>query len=93
MGVRDIVRRLARVERVHILVNDESAEKHARKVLRQAHADLAAVDFFVCRTVGWTRDFCPIFVRDESGRVVITNWQFNGWSKYPNSHAGDAVPS
>ena len=90
----DIVRRLARVERVHILVNDEDAERRARKMLRQVHVDLAAVDFFVCRTDrSWTRDFCPIFVRDERGKAVITNWQFNGWAKYPSSEADDAVPS
>ena len=69
----EIVRRLARVERVHILVNDADAEQKARQLLKKAHADLAAVDFFHCRTDrSWTRDYCPIFVRDERGRPVIT---------------------
>ena len=89
----EIVRRLARVERVHILVNDEETEQRARKILRQVHADLAAVDFFVCPTDrSWTRDFCPIFVRDEKQKPLITNWRFNGWAKYPNSETDDAVP-
>ena len=90
----EIVRRLARVERVHILVNDDETEQRARKMLRQVHAEMAAVDFFVCRTDrSWTRDFCPIFVRDERGKPQITNWRFNGWAKYPNSETDDAVPS
>lgn len=90
----DIVARLAKVERVHILVNDEAAERNARKVLRAAHAESANVDFFHCPTNrSWTRDFCPIFVRDERGKVVITDWQFNGWAEYDNSQADDAVPS
>lgn len=90
----EIVRRLARVERVHILVNDEATLRRARRMLEQAHADLAAVDFVECPTDrSWTRDFCPIFVRDARGRVTITNWGFNGWGKYPNWQVDDAVPS
>lgn len=90
----EIIRRLARYERVHILVNDAETEQRTRKMLRQTHADLAAVDFFICPTDrSWTRDFCPIFVRDERGKPVITNWRFNGWAKYPNAETDDAVPS
>ena len=90
----EIVKRLARVERVHILVNDEAAERRARRMLVRAHADLAAVDFFHCPTNrSWTRDYCPIFVRDERGRPVIADWQFNGWAKYDNWEVDDAVPA
>ena len=89
----EIVRKLARAERVHILVNDADAEQRARRMLRKAHADLAAVDFVHCRTNrSWTRDYCPIFVRDITGAVVITDWRFNGWAKYPNWEVDDAVP-
>ena len=90
----DIVRRLASVERVHILVNDGDTEQRARKMLVRSHADMNAVDFFRCATNrSWTRDYCPIFVRDERGRVVITDWQFNGWAKYGNWEVDDAVPA
>jgi agmatine deiminase len=90
----EIVRHLARVERVHILVNDEPAQRRATRMLKQAHAELAAVDFFICPTDrSWTRDFCPIFVRDRDGQPVISNWRFNGWAKYPNWETDDAVPS
>src|SRR5215212_6099478 len=61
----EIVRRLARAERVHILVNDDTVERRARKMLAQAHADLHAVDFVrIATDRSWTRDFCPIFVRN-----------------------------
>jgi agmatine deiminase len=90
----EIIRRLARVERVHILVNDEATERRARRMLAQSHADLNAVDFFEIPTNrSWTRDFCPIFVRDDAGRPVITNWRFNGWAKYSNWEVDDAVPT
>lgn len=88
-----IVRHLARYERVRILVQDGDAEESARKVLRKSHADLQAVEFFHIPTDrSWTRDFCPIFVKDASGANVILNWRFNGWAKYANAMHDDAVP-
>ena len=90
----EIVKRLAQRERVHILINDEAAERNARKLLKAAHADGPSVDFFRQPTDrSWTRDFCPIFVRDERNRALITDWQFNGWAKYDNWETDDAVPS
>jgi agmatine deiminase len=90
----EIVRHLSRVERVHILVNDEDTEERARKALARSHAEMGAVDFFRCETNrSWTRDYCPIFVRDGRGRVLITDWQFNGWAKYHNWEIDDAVPA
>src|SRR5690348_1157607 len=81
----DIVRRLARTEKVRILVENEPAERSARRVLVKSGADLNAVEFFRHRTNrSWTRDYCPIFVHNEAGRVNITNWIFNGWAKYGN---------
>ena len=89
----EIVKRLAIGERVHILVNDEPTERRARRMLQRVHADLTAVDFLHCQTDrSWTRDFCPIFVRDSAGAVTIMDWRFNGWAKYPNWGTDDAVP-
>jgi agmatine deiminase len=90
----DIVKRLSRVEKVRILVEDESAEHRARRVLEKAGANLAAVEFFRRRTNrSWTRDYCPIFVRNSEGEVAITNWIFNGWAKYKNNRHDNAVNS
>ena len=90
----DIVRRLARTEKVRILVEDEAAERSARSVLVKSGADLNAVEFFRHRTNrSWTRDYCPIFVRDKSGRIKITNWIFNGWAKYGNWRDDNQIPA
>jgi len=32
----------------------------------------------------WLRDSAPTCTIDERGRVVLVNWAFNGWAKYPN---------
>jgi agmatine deiminase len=95
----EIVRNLARVGRVEIIVNDEQAEAGARKTLEFVHviepggglpANLRFHRWPTNR--GWTRDSGPIFVRDRSGEVVITNWRFNGWAKYRNWQLDDQLP-
>lgn len=89
----DIVRKLARVERVRILVRDRDAERRVRTILKKAHADLSAVEFhhyFTNRS--WTRDYCPLFVADDSGNVAVTDWEFNGWGKYANHEHDNAIP-
>ena len=89
----EIVRHLARVERVRILVEHADAEQTVRRILKKCHVDLNAVDFFYCPTNrSWTRDTCPLFVRDTGGEVAVTDWKFNGWAKYANYAADDAVP-
>jgi agmatine deiminase len=87
----EIVARLARVERVRILVKDAEP---VREVLEKVHANLEAVDLYPYRTDrSWTRDFCPIFVKSEAGEVAVTDWIFNGWAKYDNSANDNAVPA
>src|SRR5271167_2120017 len=76
----EIVRHLARVERVNILVENESAEAKARALLVQAHVlpeqagdpgkPAGNVQFFCMRTNRvWTRDSGPIFVRRDSRKA------------------------
>jgi agmatine deiminase len=83
----DIVRHLARVERVRILVQDRAEERAARRILQKSGADLAAVEFFIAPTNrGWTRDFGTIFVKRCAAAgadgVAATKWRFNAWAKY-----------
>ena len=73
----EIVRHLARAERVNILVENETAEAKARALLVQAHLlpdkatdpgqPAGSVQFCSMRTNRvWTRDSGPIFVRRDS---------------------------
>jgi agmatine deiminase len=91
----EIVGHLARVEDVHILVNDSSAERRARGVLKKAGANQRRVHFHCWPTDRvWTRDSGPIFVKNRaaSASVAVTNWKFNAWAKYPDWHLDDRVP-
>lgn len=87
-----IVKHLARVERVRILVEDIDAKESARRILRKSGAVNENVEFFRVKTNrSWTRDYCPIFVRDETRTQGVLDWHFNGWAKYDNWQADDAV--
>jgi agmatine deiminase len=90
----EIVRHLSRAEKVRILVENAEEEQKARRVLKKSNAEMGAVEFFHCSTDrSWTRDFCPIFVKDKAGQPCMLNWQFNGWGKYSNSEHDNAVTS
>jgi len=82
----EIVRHLARVERVAIIVEDAESRRHALEILRDCSVNTDAVDFYLWPTNrGWTRDCGPIFVVSESRPrepIMITNWRFNAWAKY-----------
>jgi agmatine deiminase len=87
----EIVRHLARVERVYLLVESAVAEKRVRGMLKKAGANLEAVDFFRVPTDrGWMRDSGPICVKNAAGEIAYNNLEFNGWAKYSN-HKKDAA--
>lgn len=93
----EITKAIASDENVYICVNDQRAEDGARKVLissRISSEQMERVRFFHFPTnTSWTRDFGPIFVRDENGELVITDWIFNTWGgKYPPFDQDDIVP-
>jgi agmatine deiminase len=87
----EIVRHLARVERVYLLVQDAKEKSQVRGILKSSGVNLDAVDFLVVPTDrGWMRDSGPICVKNASREVAYTHWNFNGWAKYSN-HKKDAV--
>jgi agmatine deiminase len=89
----EIVRHLSQVEDVHILVNDELAEKRAAKMLLRQGANMARLHFHPWRTDRvWLRDSGPIFVKDADGNTALTNWRFNAWAKYDNWRNDDLIP-
>jgi len=90
----EIIRVMSSSEKVFICVNDSAMEEAARKVLKQNDVGSNQIFFHHIPTnSSWTRDFGPIFVRDTSGNLVITDWIFNSWGgKYPPWDQDDVVP-
>jgi agmatine deiminase len=80
----EIVRNVARGEKVRLAVNDAAHEAKARKVLRRAGVPLENVELRRFRTDRvWTRDAGPIFVL-RGGQKAIARFRFNAWAKYPD---------
>ncbi|MFI5114618.1 MAG: agmatine/peptidylarginine deiminase [Terriglobales bacterium] len=85
----EIVRNLARHERVDMIVNSAHAETRARAVLEKADALSDSVCFHHWRTDRvWTRDSGCIFLTlsEERGdsALLALHFQFNAWAKYSN---------
>lgn len=87
----EIVRNLARAERVFLLVENRQAETRVKTILKKSHANFENVTFLRVPTDrGWMRDSGPICVRNDGDQdVAFTHFSFNGWAKYPN-HKKDA---
>jgi agmatine deiminase len=102
----EIIRHLARHERVELIVNDAVSEKRARKILQRANALSNNVHFHRWKTNRvWTRDSgCTFVSSDLSSRaksrdplfrpkLSAVKWRFNAWAKYPNWRDDEKIGS
>ncbi len=85
----EIIRNLARHERVDLIVRSALAEKPAREVLDKADALSDNICFHLWPTDRvWTRDSGCIFLtpsaEGKDSRLLALNFEFNAWAKYPN---------
>jgi agmatine deiminase len=89
----EIVRLLSHRERVHVLVHDQAEQRRAASILKRAGANLDQVTFPEWPTNRvWLRDSGPIFVKNATGDLAITNWKFNAWAKYDDWKLDNQVP-
>jgi agmatine deiminase len=92
----EIVRKIAPGEIVRIIARTARHQAQARRALARTGVDLARLEFFRWPLDrGWTRDFGPMFVKQDGGqrgRVAIARFRFNGWGKYPDHRRDDGVP-
>ena len=85
----EIVRHLARVERVNLLVESRAAEARVRAILRKSGVALEAVTFFHVPTDrGWMRDSGPIGVVPQTAGVIPRSEA----TRNPSSDAEREIP-
>ena len=105
----EIIRNLAKHERVELIVNNVAAARQARKVLKLADALSANVHFHYWPTNRvWLRDSGCIFLApqrgvappDSRGRLSphkiqrpAIKFRFNAWAKYPNWRFDEKIGS
>ena len=39
----------------------------------------------------WTRDYGPLFVKNQAGDIALTRWRFNAWAKYDDFQCDQRV--
>jgi agmatine deiminase len=89
----EIIRHLARHERVELIVNDSSSEKRARKTLGLANALSDNIRFHRWPTDRvWIRDSGCSFVVGGA-KLAAIKWRFNAWAKYPNWKRDEKIGS
>ena len=72
-------------EVVHIVVPDERGQEHVYQQVAYYGFDQSNIDVCVFPTNDmWARDSGPIFLVNDKGELVATDWNFNGWGeRYP----------
>jgi agmatine deiminase len=90
----EIVRALARHERVEIVCFDAHAREQAREKLTAHGVHPDGYRLHVARTDRvWLRDSGPIGVHRDDGTVELLDFGFNAWAKYDNWKHDDEVPA
>jgi len=91
----EIARVIAQHERVEIACHDEDVRAEAEAHLVAHGVDKNVRLHVIPNDRVWLRDSAPTFVHDEKGAVVLMNWGFNAWAKYPNfardAKVGEAI--
>jgi agmatine deiminase len=89
-----IIGAIHKSEAAELLVLDEKMKERARGMLAASGIDMTRINFHLADYADvWLRDTGPIFVKDGSGRTVITKWVFNSWgNKFPELLKDAAIP-
>ena len=81
----EIARVIAEHEPLEILCHDGTVMESARLALDAHGVRRDRIRLHVVPTDRvWLRDSAPTGTLDDQGRVVLVNWAFNGWAKYPD---------
>jgi agmatine deiminase len=98
----EIIRHLAKHERVELIVNNSAAARQARRVLERADAFSSNIRFHRWPTNRiWLRDSGCIFLkcgagalaREKSDQSISLKFRFNAWAKYSNWRFDDKIGS
>jgi agmatine deiminase len=88
----EIARVLTQVEPVEILCDSEEVRASAQTILAAHAVRFDRIGLHIVPTDRtWLRDSAPTAVKDADGRVILVNWGFNAWAKYPNYQRDAAV--
>lgn len=81
-------------EQVELIVLNEEMKHRAMGLISKSGSDPSKINFHITEYADvWLRDTGPIFVKNSSGKIVITNWTFNSWgNKFPELLIDGEIP-
>lgn len=90
----DIIKSIHLSEQVELIVLNEKMKDRAAELITKSGADSSKINFHMTEYADvWIRDYGPIFVKDNSGKIIITNWIFNSWgNKFPELLIDGEIP-
>jgi agmatine deiminase len=89
-----MVAALCQHETVHVITCDERQRDHVAYQLDYFGIDHSGIEHQIIPVDDvWARDNGPIFVKDDHGDLVITDWTFNGWGKRFDHELDNKVPA
>ena len=90
-----IIAAISASERVNLFVLDEPMKAKASAMLAKKGVDLKKVDFWVHKYADvWFRDYGPIFVKNNEGKLAMVHWIFNAWGgKYETLMPDTKIPA
>ena len=81
-------------EKVLIVARDERHQSHITECVTQLDASMPNIVFAHAKSNdSWARDHGPITVLDESGKLLLLDFQFNGWGKKYPAELDNAISS
>ncbi|MCP4215699.1 MAG: agmatine deiminase family protein [bacterium] len=90
----EMTRALVKGENVHLIVYDENEKDRVKNVLEKENVNMDRVDFFVFPYDDvWIRDNGPIFVYDADNKLLLENWEFNGWGNKAPYQKDNLIPT
>ena len=90
----EIISAVHRSEPVDLLVLNQTMRNKSEEKLDNAGVDMTRVNFHITDYADvWLRDTGPVFVKDHTGKLVITKFEFNAWgNKFPELLIDGALP-
>ena len=81
----EIISYISKVQIVNILIQNQQSKRKIINYLKQKKTNIKNIKMITCKTDRvWVRDSGPIFLKDKKDKILISNWNFNAWSKYKN---------
>ena len=81
----EIISCISKVQIVNILIQNQKSKRKIINYLKQKKTNIKNIKMITCKTDRvWVRDSGPIFLKDKKDKILISNWNFNAWSKYKN---------